>query len=196
VFLDSVGIILKRNDVSPYKLIILDKLQGKIECIAAHNNLSAGALITYNIQHKGHTIFISDSTLIYVPLSLARTDMLFFHHVIELIYYFTPVGSCSKEVFDLLAFLYSTEQRIITQQYKKFFLLKLLSRLGSFPEISEIRTSFVTKLNSVSIQQLSTTTITASEEKELDRWLWCCVWQHPYVNEFKTVHFLAENRTL
>lgn len=196
MFLDSVGIILKKNDVSPHKITLLDKLQGKIECVTADSTISTGALITYNVRQKGQTTFISDSSLIYLPLSLARTDMLFFHHVIELIYYFTSVGSCSQEVFDLLAFLYSTEQRIITQQYKKFFLLKLLSNMGSFPEISEIRTSFITTLNSVSIQQLSNTTITASEEKELDRWLWCCVWQHPYVNEFKTVHFLAENRTL
>jgi hypothetical protein len=46
------------------------------------------------------------------------------------------------------------------------------------------------------LPQLNKMTIAVSDEKELDRWLWCCVWQHPYVNEFKTVHFLAENRAI
>ncbi|HJZ24183.1 MAG TPA: hypothetical protein VJ201_07035 [Candidatus Babeliales bacterium] len=196
MFLDSVGIILKKNELSPYKIIILDKIQGKIECVTTATSLSTGALITYNMRQKGSMHFISDSTLVYIPLSLAQTDMLFFHHVLELIYYFTHVGNCSKEVFDLLAFLYSTEHRDMTTQSKKFFLLKLLTSMGSVPEINEVRTKLITQLNTIDIKQLSHMTINTLDEKELDRWLWCCVWQHPYVNEFKTVHFLAHNRAI
>jgi hypothetical protein len=196
MFLDSVGIVLRKNELSPHKLIILDKVQGKIECISSTPSLSTGALITYNVKKQGANHFISDSTLIYIPLSLAQTDMLFFHHVLELIYYFTNVGNCSQEAFDLLAFLYSTEHTMITPQYKKFFLLKLLTSMGIQPEIDEIRTRKITYLNSLDMHQLNNLTISVSDEKELDRWLWCCVWQHPYVNEFKTVHFLAENRAL
>jgi hypothetical protein len=196
VFLDSVGIVLKKNELLPHKVVILDKVQGKIECITTILSLSAGALITYNAHKQGSVNFISDTTLIYLPLSLAQTDMLFFHHVLELIYYFTNVGNCSKEVFDLLAFLYSTEHPTMTTQSKKFFLLKLLTSMGSVPEINEIRTEHISRLTMININQLTRMIINNSDEKELDRWLWCCVWQHPYVNEFKTVHFLAENRTL
>lgn len=196
MFLDSVGIILRKNELSPHKIIVLDKIQGKIECISSIHSLSTGALITYNIKKQGTMHFISNSTLIYIPLSLAQTDMLFFHHVLELIYYFTQIGNCCQEVFDLLAFLYSTEHTNMTIQSKKFFLLKLLTSMGSVPEISQVRTTFITQLNTMGLQQLNKMTITVSDEKELDRWLWCCVWQHPYVNEFKTVHFLAENRAI
>ena len=140
--------------------------------------------------------FISNSTLIYIPLSLAQSDMLFFHHVLELIYYFTQVGNYCQKVFDLLAFLYSTEHTNMTAQSKKFFLLKLLTSMGIVPEISEARTAAITQLNVLGIHQFDTMTISVADEKELDRWLWCCVWQHPYVNEFKTVHFLAENRAI
>lgn len=196
MFLDCVGIIVRKNELLPHKVVILDKIQGKIECVATASDLSTGALITYNIRKQAYVNFISDSTLIYLPLSLAQHDMLFFHHVLELIYYFTHVGNCSQEVFDLLAFLYSTEHAAMTRHAKKFFLLKLLTSMGSIPDITEIHTEFVTQLTAVAIQQLNTIILTPADEKELDRWLWCCVWQHPYVNEFKTVHFLSENRAL
>ena len=196
MFLGSVGIILKKDHSSQYKVVILDKVRGKIECVATTPSFSAGTLITYNIRQERATHFISDSTLLYSPLSLAQTDILFFHHVLELIYYFTQIGNCAKDVFDLLAYLYATEHGAITMQFKKFFLLKLLTSMGSTPEIDTSRTDTITQLNNIDIKQLNTMTIDAVDEKKLDRWLWCCVWQHPYVNEFKTVHFLAENRAL
>jgi hypothetical protein len=196
VFSDSVGIILRNNSASNNKVIILDKIQGKIECITTMPSLSVGSLITYNIRQKQATHFISDSALIYIPLSLAQADILFFHHVLELVYYFIQIGDCAKEVFDLLAFLYSASIVTMTQQAKKFFLLKLLTSLGSVPEHNEIRTKVITYLNTMDIKQLNEIIIDTTSEKELDRWLWCCVWQHPYVNEFKTVHFLAKNRAL
>jgi hypothetical protein len=195
VFLGSVGIILKKSRTSPFKMVILDKVHGKIECIATTPSLSIGALITYNVQEQRSHHFISDSTLLYIPLSLAQTDMLFFHHVLELIDNFTHIGNSSEETFDLMAFLYSAEHHTMTTQSKKLFLLKLLTSMGCVPEINEIRTECITKLNTLAIQELSEMIIDTVHEKELDRWLWCCIWQHPYVNQFKTVHFLAENRT-
>lgn len=195
MFLGSVGIILKKSRTSPFKVVLLDKVHGKIECIANTPSLSVGALITYNMREQQSNRFISDTTLLYIPLSLAQIDMLFFHHVLELTYYFTQIGNCSAEIFDLMAFLYSAEHSTMTTQTKKLFLLKLLTSMGSIPEVNEIRTECITKLNTLDIQQLSQMIINTIHEKELDRWLWCCVWQHPYVNEFKTVHFLAENRT-
>jgi hypothetical protein len=196
VFLGSVGIILRKNSSSPNKLVILDKIQGKIECVTNTPSLSPGALITYNIRQQRTTHFISDSELLYIPLSLAQADILFFHHVLELVYYFTHVGSCSKDIFDLLAFLYSASLSTMTTQSKKLFLLKLLTNMGSVPELNEARTELITQLNTIDIKQLIDMIIDTTHEKELDRWLWCCIWQHPYVNEFKTVHFLAENRAL
>lgn len=68
--------------------------------------------------------------------------------------------------------------------------------MGSVPELNQARTEQITHLNTIDIKQLSQITIDTIYEKELDRWLWYCIWQHPYVNEFKTVHFLAENRAL
>jgi len=196
VFLDSIGIILKKSNSSQYKVVILDKVQGKIECVTDVASLSVGALITYNIRQQQSTYFIENSTLVYIPLSLAQIDMLFFHHVLELIYYFTYIGNCVKETFDLLAFLYSVDHAVMTIQSKKFFLLKLFMSMGTIPELSEMHTKLIIQLSTMHMSQLSTIIIDTKDEKELDRWLWCCIQQHPYGNEFKTVHFLAENRAL
>jgi len=196
VFLDAVGIILKKNHLSHYKIVILDKVRGKIECVTTASSFSVGTLITYNIRAIGTTNFISNGTLLYTPLSLAQTDILFFHHILELIYYFTPIGSYTQDLFDLLAFLYSTEHTTITRLFKKIFLLKLLICMGNTPEITHSHDDIVTHLSTIDIKLLSEVAINTVDEEKLDRWLWCCVWQHPYVNEFKTVHFLAKNRAL
>lgn len=195
MFLDAVGIILKKYHSSLYKVMMLDKVRGKIECITSVSSFSVGTLITYNIRPMGTAFFISDSTLLYTPLSLAQTDILFFHHVLELIYYFTPTGNYTQDLFDLLAFLYSAEQKTITQQFKKIFLLKLLTCMGSSAEIDTACTGIITHLNTIDIKFINEMEINTADEKKLDRWLWCCVWQHPYVNEFKTVHFLAHIST-
>ena len=194
MFLDSVGIIIRKNSLSPHKIVILDKIQGKIECVASTPSLSTGALITYTLKQQQSTHFVSDSTLLYIPLSLAQTDMLFFHHVLELIYYFTQVGNCAKDTFNLLAFLYTTDHSAMNITFKKLFLLQLLMSMGTIPELAEMHTDSIIYMSTIDIKKINC--ITTAHEKELDRWLWCCIWQHPYVNEFKTVHFLSENRTL
>ena len=195
MFLDSVGIILRKNELSPYKITLLDKLQGKIESVVSDIQISVGALIMYTLRQKGSTYFMADAHLIYIPLSLAKADMLFFHHVLELIYYFTQVGN-NVAVFDLLALLYSTEHADMTVQSKKFFLLQLLTMMGSMPEVDYARSERIMRFATMNIKQLNDITMSVADEKELDRWLWCCVWQHPYVNEFRTVHFLVENRVI
>jgi len=196
MFLDSVGIILKKNDSSMHKVTILDKIHGKIECVTLYHAFSVGSLITYIMRCEKSVYFINDISLIYTPLSLAQVDILFFHHILELVYHFTHVGNYTNDLFNLFAFLYATEQNMITALYKKFFLLKLLSCMDTMPEQDNLHTSVMAKLNNTDIKHLVTISINKSDEQELDRWLWSCVWQHPYVNKFKTVHFLAENRTV
>ncbi len=196
MFLDAIGIILKKNQPYHHKMVILDKIQGKIECINTLSSFSVGTLITYNMRHEGTTCFINNCTLVYSPLSLAQTDILFFHHVLELIYYYTQIGNSINIIFDLLAFLYTIDPTTITTQFKKIFLSKLLLSIDIIQENNNFYTNTIAYISNNSIEQLIRIDQNIIDEKELDRWLWSCVWQHPYVNEFKTVHFLAENRVL
>jgi hypothetical protein len=194
--LHSAGIILKKNNISTHKVTLLDKLHGKIECIMHRTAMPVGTLLTYNLQLHPTVSLISNASLHHLPLALATHDILFLHHILELIYYFTYIGDNTHKIFDLVSFLYSTEQRAMTMQSKKFFLLKLLMSIGTIPEHDYAHTKHIVYLNTIDIAAFHTISLTVQCEKELDRWLWSCIWQHPYVNEFKTVHFLLQNRAL
>lgn len=193
---NSVGIILRNVGNSRYKIALLDKQYGRIESIVSTCTLSVGSLIEYVVRQERGIFFLTDIKPLYVPLSLARSDLLFLHHVLELVYYFAPVYSCVVGLFDLIAFLYISEHMLVSMRFKKFFLLKLLILVGSAPDVETISLVCVDELSEVGVDQFSDALLDAEKEKKLDRWLWYCIWQHPYVNEFKTVNFLEKNRTI
>ena len=83
-----------------------------------------------------HALYIIDDMNIHeTPMALARHDILFLHHVLELCCQLIPVNSCVDGIFDLLMHLYSTQIYTGSVQYKKIFLLKLLTRLGIYPSL-------------------------------------------------------------
>lgn len=190
----SVGIVLRQTRPVYKKISLLDKKYGRIECIGNLLYQSVGTVVTYTIYTKNNHLFVQDMECLYMPLSLGKADVLFLHHIFEVIFYFAPIGSCVKGVFDLLAFLYTIEHMLISIRFKKFFLFKLLTLLGVVPEIEGLRSVYIYQLQSISIDIFDETILDKEGEKKLDKWLWGCIWQHPYVNEFKTVHFLEQNR--
>lgn len=192
----SIGIILRKSTHSQHKISLLDKYHGRIEGIVQSPNLCVGGLISYAFDQQPYNYIIRDIELIYTPLQLGSIDLLFLHHVLELLYYFAPVGSCVNGIFDLLAFLYSIEDMLISEKFKKFFLLKVLTFLGVIPELDSIRFSSITALCNTRIDLFSDDMVDEEIEKKLHTWLCHCVWQHPYANEFKTVHFLDNNRVI
>jgi len=193
---NSVGIILRKVGNSRHKIALLDKKYGRIESVVNVTFLSVGSLVEYGVHQERGIFFLTDVKPLYVPVSFARFDLLFLHHVLELIYYFAPLYSCVDGLFDLIAFLYTSEHMLVSMKFKKFFLLKLLTLLGAAPDSEIVSLVCMGQLNEVTIDQFHDALLDGENEKRLDRWLWYCVWQHPYVNEFKTVNFLEQNRTI
>jgi len=196
MILDSIGIILRKNNNSVYKLTVLDKIQGKIECVASKINMSVGSLVTYTVKRDQWYHHISNIQLVYIPLSLAHVDILFLHHVLELIYYFTYSDHCIKNVFDLLQFLYTSEDEIIAHHSKKIFLLKLFANMDIVPNVSINDQNFFTDCITIKMHELTLFSLNKSDEKKLDDWLWSCMYQHPHANAFQTAHFLSNNRII
>ena len=192
----SVGIVLRKSSSSRNKIALIDKQYGRIECIVNALDKSVGTLLSYTMSNRRDSFFLRDIDSLHTPLSLGSSDLLFLHHIFELIYYFAPVGSCVGGVFDLLAFLYTIEHMLISMRFKKFFLFKLLTLLGVAPEIESLRSLCIAQLKTIAVDRFDETMIDKEAEKKLDKWLWCCVLQHPYANEFKTVHFLEKNRMI
>jgi len=195
IIFNSVVIVLRRIPQSSYKISILDKKKGKTESIVNSFNFAAGSLIRYVVRNEKQQFFLSNMQVIHIPLSLASTDLLFLHHTLEIIYYFASIANYFCNAFNLLGFLYTIEHTKMSLKFKKFFLLKLLTSLEICPELKIIHTFCINQLILIKINQFNDDLISNDIEKKLDKWLWCCIWQHPYVNEFKTVHFLEENRT-
>ncbi len=190
------GIVLKRLKTSNHRIALIDKKLGRIEGVILHQDLCAGMLMHYHLQSRTHCYFINHVQLLHLPLSLAQVDLLFLHHVLELCYYFAPVGSCVAGVFDLLAFLYTVNYLWSYTLFKKVFLFKLLTTIGVWPDYYVKHTRRIQQLHILPIDRINTEDIDLACEKELDQWLWCCVAQHPYIDEFKTVHFLSKNRVV
>lgn len=191
----SAGIVVKNFYSSACKYVILDKQHGRLECIA-QENIVIGSLLHYSLAYKRTLYVINDIQVLYVPLSLGSIDLLFFHHVLELIYYFAPLGSCVVGVFDLISFLYTAEDMVNNVKFKKFFLFKLLTILGVTPQWEVFKAEYISFFHSMEYLSFNDELLDTMREKELDKWLWMCISQHPYIKEFKTVHFLEMNRTV
>ncbi len=194
MFKKNTGIVLKRPLSQKNTIALLDKKLGRIEGIFMSSNVCAGSLIQYDAQLRNNRCFINDLQLIYVPLSLAQVDLLFLHHVLEICYYFIPIGSGAAGVFDLLLFLYTVDHMWENKTLKKLFVFKLLTTLGVWPDYHKAHTSRFDRLSTLPIDRINSKAIDLAYEQELDNWLRCCMAQHPYIDEFKTVHFLNENR--
>ena len=192
----STGIILKQPLSQKNMVALLDKRFGRIEGIFRPSDVCAGSLIQYDVLLRNNRYFINDLQLIYIPLSLAQIDLLFLHHVLEICYYFIPIGSDIVGVFDLLSFLYTVDHMWKNKILKKIFVFKLLTTLGVWPDYHNAYTSRFEQLSALPIDRINSEAIDLACEQELDDWLRCCMAQHSCIDEFKTVNFLNENRAV
>ncbi len=186
----SNGIVLVQPRPGSSIIVLLDQALGRIDSLFFYAKVCVGSLMQYSVQQRNGKYFIDNATMIDIPLFLARADLLFLHHVLELLYHFIPVGSCTMGVFELLLLLYAHDQRMYSMRFKKFFLFKLLSILGIYPENMSLSTRSLQMLLTESIDKINDESIDLECEKDLDNWLYYCVAEHPRINDFKTIHFL------
>jgi hypothetical protein len=190
----SVGIVLRTHKNNYHKISLFDREHGHINCIVYNNIFSHGSLITYSLDFQRHSFFLCDVQFMCIPFGLAQQDLLFLHHVLEVIYYFVPIGSGFTGIFDLLAFLYTVEHIVISRKFKKFFMIKLLTNLAVVPEVGKSLSDSIADLNQVRIEQFHDDIMNDERERKVDKWLSYCIGHHPRVNDFKTVHFLEKHR--
>ena len=189
-----VGIVLKNHQSHQQKFSVLDQYDGKITCMLRHNGIVQGGLISYfmSTQRGMHTV--TGIEILAVPFSLARYDILFLHHVLELCYYFLPAQSEALVTFNLLIFLYKTADTLITPLHKKIFLFKLHISFGFYTDYAPLSMTSFNRLYSESIDSIVKVPLRLEVERKVDIWLSSCVRAHPYFRNFKTVHFLKKNR--
>lgn len=190
------GIIIKKHAPKNMKVSLLDSELGKINAVFHDDTLSRGSLVRYNAKPKESIVFISDIELLDVPMVLAKDDLLFFHHVLELCYYFLPLEFPVEDIFDLMMDLYTPHEYMQQSIGKQLFLCKFFSLLGIYPEGEKFQKPHFHTIASTPIDILLQQNIDLVTENDMHEWLWHCIKTHPYADYFKTLHFIGKSTPL
>jgi len=149
-----------------------------------------GALISYFVTRDFPIFFITGVHVLDAPFSVARKDIFFLHHVLELCCYFLPDRAVDLKTFDLVKCVYTDPQLFSSTLRKKLFLFKLLVSFCFYEGHAPLSINMFHYLASESIDSIEQSFLHLEVEKNIDRWLFSCVKAHPKFEEFKTVRFL------
>jgi len=188
------GIVLRHLDK---RVSLLSRGSGRIDVLRFSSHgpsiLSCGALISYSWKqgNRGWKILQNDS-LEYLPLVLARHDIYFLHYLLELCYFFIPVGSGGHTIFLLLKQVYQNFQAFEQLKDKKIVICKFLAHLGVCPEDPTIQ-SYTQIFLEVPIDNIGITNLELVLEDVLDEWLAWCIYSHPHGKWFKAMPSLIKS---
>lgn len=190
------AIVLKKTLQGGLRHHLLDEYTGRIIGIWK-TEFPAGTILKYSVKRfYSHNLFTDQCVIDDMPLFLAKTDLIFLHHLLEICYYFIPIGSGSQGIFNLIAFIYNQPLASKTLFYKKFLVFKLLHLIGLCPELSIGDTREIAKFIACSVDTGDDQFIDLSSELVLDRWLLACIMQHPHYEQLNTINFLLNHRLL
>lgn len=184
------GIVLRNFSPQKNKLALIDDRLGRIDGAFFTGTVYTGALLSYYVKGTSGRYLVDQLHMLDIPLSLARQDILFLHHVLELSYYFIPIGSCIQGIFNLLQLLYDADSAHWDIVAKQLFLFHLFSQLGMHPERYRLPAPLIEQLQSQSLSRVQEIRLADADKKILRTWLQHCLMQHPDVAQFNTVHFL------
>lgn len=192
----NYGIILKTYFPYNYKIVLFDAELGKIESILRikknqNYRLCNGMLINYLQTHKNNKFFIHDIEIIELPYISHHSQFLFFHHILELCYFFLPNNMKATEIFDLINFFYKDSEKLKNIQAQKIFLCKLLLLLGIYPENIAVEEYFEAFFYNP-IDNIIDKSLDLKFEKKLSSWIMTCINMHPQANLIKTKNFLTK----
>lgn len=184
------GIILKTYAPKKCKISLLDKTLGRIEAISPRvpycDTVIPGMVATYFLAKRhGHLYELTGIELYDIPLALARYDIYFFHHVLEICHYFLPLNLAVSTIYDLLLFLLEFHEKINSTWHKKIFLLRFFLYLGLYPEHKGTGEESWEHLiyEPIDIMLEKKTRIS---ERTVEQWLLGCMQAHPQKIRLKT----------
>lgn len=190
--IDSQGIILKRLFQKKDSLILLDATYGKIMCTPNKENLCVGGLITYQLYKQTHSYVAQGIEYSALPCKLTKDDLLFYHLILEVCYYFIPLENFSSEAFYYIRHLPILEKHCFSYRYKNFFLARLILLLGIQEELIDDQHPLLTELFATDVDSIIIESIDLKLIDEMVEWIHKCLSSHPLRSQFKTLHFLKK----
>jgi hypothetical protein len=206
------GIVLKTFFPRKQKVSILFKDSGKrnvaVSSLAECQRLYPGMLVSSFVNCTGDWDRGSNFTILDMPICDAN-DLTWLHTLLELCYYFVPVGDQSRDIFEFLV----TSLELLTKKksfdsffviVKKLCVLKLLCLFSFYPPkniisyvhiFHSIVSVSVDYENYVKVNSLKELLVKCADDdiKNIDNWIAHCVRSHPCSAFFKTHAFLYKN---
>lgn len=185
------AIVLKKQK-NKQRLALLSPLLGRVDAI--YNEpilLSSGSHISYTVSRTNEIIFIKNIDLVDLPLFLATEDLLFLHHVLELVAYLVPIGAIELQLFEICCFLY--KQQTLSTLEKKMFLCVIFIAAG-FPPPDNHKKIRLSRINP--IDMIRRESLHLADEQTLNVWLKACINEHPNIDGFKTRQFLSTHNII
>jgi hypothetical protein len=186
------GIVLKNYLPKKYMLSVLDPQLGRIEAVVSQwrllDRIAHGARIQYQPVQKGSLYRLDGFEIIDAPFFWARTDLLFFHHMLELVYFFVPLHITVTAVFNLLVKIYTLEE--LSDNIKRFIICHFFCLLGLYPENAPRYFPALFSLISSS-SEIILSEVEKLDKQELNNWIKACIQLHPYAHRLKTLNFLT-----
>lgn len=188
--IEGHGIVLKTFFTSKDKIALLDMTHGKITAVPTTQQICLGALIRYTIDKRIATYHLSSIECIELPLAFSHSDLFFYHHVLELCYYFIPLDSGPSDLFYVVRQLCLLDTAYFSYRYKILFLVRLFLIFGIHSEIPHGQWPSLTRVFATDVDSIIIETIDLQTIDEMRQWLGSCLAHHPLLKQFKTLQFL------
>jgi len=193
------GIILQSQVWQNPRMTIFDRQAGKV-CVRMTEkphrcNWSTGSILQYTLRKKARIHDLENAVLCEQPLVACYDDILFVHHVLEILWAFLPDDDPHPDVYDWYIQLYQPDYRAMTYAQKIAWLCALFFKLGIYPPPTGSLYTFSYLVSLISRGQLSN--VSDKSEGALEHlvvWLRQCLETHPAEYRFKTNHFLHKAR--
>ncbi len=186
----NCGIVLRNYYPYKQKISLFDKEHGRIDAtLIKHRSgvlqqLNNGTVLRYTIGEQSTISKIHDVEIMTIPFELAKHDLNFFHHILELSYYFLPPNAAAPDTFDLIMYLFNTAAHTFN---KHLILFRFFISLGIYPENIPFKKSYFTHLASQGLEAFFKEKLDEIHHKVLESWLLQCIAMHPYKDHFKTI---------
>jgi hypothetical protein len=187
------GIILRK---SGHILALITKERGRVDALffpkRIHQVLSLGTILSYS-EKKHREQFIIEQTMIeHVPLEWARSDIHLLHYVLEICYFFMPVGGGGKSTFLLLKDIYRNFNLFYTVDHQKIIVCKLLAHLGIIQDNSTMH-ELALLLLETSIDKLDILNSNTICIDDLHEWIAWALMTHKEGEWFRAVPLLLKS---
>lgn len=189
------GIVLRAPWEADSSVIIFDRDLGKVSCKILRKRgkktVINGGIYSYAVTTWRSFRCIADFELLQQPALWVADDLLFFHHVLEVCFYFLSFDQECSDVFDLVMNLYAElpEGQCVATA-KKIFLCRFFALIGMYPESHKVSDEIITCLISPAGDIMLDSQKASFINKQAVAWLHTCINQHPQAHSFKTRHFL------